>query len=226
MFSGLFKSIIQLADPLIRKVIISAVILSVALFCFLTILIWWALGSAALIGISWLDSIIGLLGGGGTIILGILFFPSVAGLIVTFMLEEIAQAVERRYYPDLPEPRKETLKEMFGNAARFSLLTLVLNIVFILFVVPIMALTIFLIPAIPFVYFALNGYLLGREYFDFAALRRLNNTSVKKLRSRHKHRIFFCGIVISVMMTIPFINWFMPVVAAAYMIHIFEVLRD
>tara|TARA_B100000686_G_C16591307_1_gene863521 strand:- start:114 stop:794 length:681 start_codon:yes stop_codon:yes gene_type:complete len=226
MFSGLFKAITQLADPLIRKVIIRAVILSAVLFCFLTILISWALGSVTLIGISWLDSIIGLLGGGSTVIFGVLFFPAVAGLLVTFMLEEIARAVERRYYPDLPEPRKETLKEIFGNAARFSLLTLILNFLFLLFVVPIMALTILLIPLIPFVFFTLNGYLLGREYFEFAALRRLNYTSVKKLRAQHKHRIFFCGTIISVMMTIPFINWFMPVVAAAYMVHIFEYIRD
>ena len=34
-----------------------------------------------------------------------------------------------------------------------------------------------------------------------------------------------CGIAIAVLMTIPFVNWLMPVVAAAYMVHVFEGIR-
>ena len=33
------------------------------------------------------------------------------------------------------------------------------------------------------------------------------------------------GLAIAVLMTVPVLNWFMPVVAAAYMVHVFEGVR-
>ena len=88
-----------------------------------------------------------------------------------------------------------------------------------------MLITIVLIPLIPFVFYALNGYLLGREYFEFAAVRRLEPATGRALRRRYKIRIFLCGIAIAMLMTVPFVNWLMPVVAAAYMMHVFEGVR-
>ena len=75
------------------------------------------------------------------------------------------------------------------------------------------------------VFYALNGYLLGREYFEFAAVRRLDPKNGRTLRRRYRIRVFVCGIAIAVLMTIPFVNWLMPVVAAAYMVHVFEGVR-
>ena len=100
-----------------------------------------------------------------------------------------------------------------------------LNLLVFVFVVPILLITIVLIPLIPFVFYALNGYLLGREYFEFAAVRRLEPPAGRALRKKFRTRIFLCGILIAVLMTVPFVNWLMPVIAAAYMVHVFEDLR-
>ena len=141
------------------------------------------------------------------------------------MLEKIARAVEARHYPDLPPAREEPVAEILTNAARFAGITIVLNLLVFVFVVPILLITIVLIPLIPFVFYALNGYLLGREYFEFAAVRRLESAAGRALRKQYRTRIFLCGILIAVLMTVPFLNWLMPIIAAAYMVHVFEDLR-
>ena len=226
MISGLFLAIEQLGDPRIRGVIVRAVLISAAIFIALVAGISWALSSLDVAGIGWLDAIITFLGGSGAFVVGLFLFPSITGIIISFMLEEIARAVEARHYPDLPEAREEPVVEMLVNAVRFTGVTLALNILVLLFVVPLLLITIVLIPLIPFVFYALNGYLLGREYFEFAAVRRLDPAGGRALRKRHRGRIFICGVAIAVLMTVPFVNWLMPVVAAAYMIHVLEGVRN
>jgi len=225
MFSGLFLAIEQLDDPRIRGVIIRAVIISAVIFVALMVAAGWLLSGLSVFGIGWLDSSVSFLGSGAAFIVGLFLFPAFTGIIISFMLEEIASAVEARHYPGLPAARPEPMMEMVGNAVRFAGVAVFLNLVVFILVVPIMLITIVLIPFIPFVFYALNGYLLGREYFEFAAVRRLDLANGRALRRRYKIRIFMCGIAIAVLMTIPFVNWLMPVVAAAYMVHVFEGIR-
>lgn len=226
MFSGLFLAIEQLGDPRIRGVIIRAVIISAVIFVALMVAAGWLLSGLSVFGIGWLDSSVSFLGSSAAFIVGLFLFPAFTGIIISFMLEEIASAVEARHYPGLPAAREEPMMEMVGNAVRFAGVTVFLNLVVFILVVPIMLITIVLIPFIPFVFYALNGYLLGREYFEFAAVRRLDPANGRALRRRYKIRIFMCGIAIAVLMTIPFVNWLMPVVAAAYMVHVFEGVRS
>lgn len=225
MFSGLFLAIEQLGDPRIRGVIIRAVLISAAIFVALMVAAGWLLSGLSVFGIGWIDGAVSSLGGGAAFVIGLFLFPAFTGIIISFMLEEIASAVEARHYPNLPAPREEPMMEMVGNAVRFAGVTVFLNLLVFIFVVPLMLITIVLIPLIPFVFYTLNGYLLGREYFEFAAVRRLDPAAGRTLRRRFKLRVFMCGIAIAVLMTIPFVNWLMPVVAAAYMVHVFEGVR-
>lgn len=225
MFSGLFLAIEQLGDPRIRGVIIRAVIISAVIFVALMVAAGWLLSGLSVFGIGWLDRAVSFLGSSAAFVIGLFLFPAFTGIIISFMLEEIASAVEARHYPGLPAAREEPVMEMVGNATRFAAVTVFLNLIVFILVVPIMLITIVLIPFIPFVFYALNGYLLGREYFEFAAVRRLDPANGRALRRRFKIRVFVCGIAIAVLMTIPFVNWLMPVVAAAYMVHVFEGVR-
>lgn len=226
MISGLFLAFGQLGDPRIRGLIFRAVLISLAIFIALMAAISWALSGLSLVGIDWVDWIIRVFGGSAALFLGLLFFPAFTGLVVSLMLEPIARAVEARHYPALPEAREEPVLEMLANAARFTGVTVALNLLVLLLAVPIMLITVALIPFIPFVFYTLNGYLLGREYFEFASVRRLDPAPGRALRRRHRTRVFLCGLAIAVLMTIPVVNWFMPVVAAAYMVHVFEGVRS
>lgn len=226
MFSGLFLAVEQLGDPRIRSVVIRAVIFSAVIFIALVAGISWALSGTSLFGIAWLDKGVAYLGGSAAFVIGLFIFPALTGLIISCMLEEIARAVEARHFPDLPDAREEPIMQMVSNAARFSVKTIVLNVLVFILVVPVLLITIVLIPLIPFVFYALNGYLLGQDYFEFAALRRLEPAAGRALRRQHKSRVFICGTVIAVLMTVPFLNWLMPIVAAAYMVHVFEHARS
>ena len=130
------------------------------------------------------------------------------------MLEKIARAVEKKHYPHLPPPRPQSVSEAVLIGLRYTSIVVALNLLF---------LPLFFIPVINiFVFIGLNGYLLGREYFELVALRRLEPHAVREIWRQHRTRLCVVGMIITSLLTIPVVNWFMPVVAAAYMLHIFE----
>ena len=82
-----------------------------------------------------------------------------------------------------------------------------------------------LVPGINlFLFLALNGYLLGRGYFELVALRRLDAGEARRVRRRFTGRVFLGGVVIAGLFALPFVNLVAPVVATAFMLHIFEAL--
>src|SRR5260370_16389920 len=115
----------------------------------------------------------------------------------------------RRAAPPRRQPVGETVKAML----RLTTLTLVLNLV---------ALPIYLlIPGINlFLFLALNGYLLGREYFEVVALRRFDAAAAKAARNRFGLRVFLGGVMIAALFSLPFLNLVAPVNATAFMVHL------
>mgnify|MGYP004006803435 CR=1 FL=1 len=135
-------------------------------------------------------------------------------IIISFMLEPVARAVERKHFPDLEPPRNQSVSEAVMIGLRYGAIAIVLNLILLpLYIIPILNI---------FVFGALNGYLLGREYFELVALRRLDVPSMKAMWRRHRSRWCIAGVLITVMLSIPLVNWFMPVVAVAFMLHMFE----
>ena len=148
-----------------------------------------------------------------------LLFPSVVYLIVTFFSEDVALAVEKERYPNLPEPRKRGKRETIVVTCRFVTISLVLNIL----VIPVYAV---LFPVLPFVFCVINGYLMGREYFEVVALRRINPSEAQFLRRTFRGQLFLAGMVIAFMMTIPIVNFITPVFAVAAMVSLVEFWRN
>ena len=83
--------------------------------------------------------------------------------------------------------------------------------------------------ALPFIFFAgvgviilflANAYLLGREYFELAAMRFRPPHEAKALRKANAPYIFLAGMVIAVFVSIPLVNLATPIFAMAYMVHI------
>jgi CysZ protein len=222
---GLIKSIQQLFDPKIQRIIFRAGLLSALIFFIVVIGVNLLLENISVTGIRWIDSSITLLGTSGTFLFGLFVFPSLAGLIISFYLNQVALAVEAQHYPHLGDVRDEAISEIVSYAVRFTFISVSLNLAILIIVVPGMLITVILAPLIPFVFLLVNGYLIGREYFEFVAVRRLEPPAARALRIRYKKRIWGYGIVVSILMIIPLINWLMPVIAAAYMVHNFEHVR-
>jgi CysZ protein len=217
MIAALFKALAQMSDPAIQRVIWRTLGWSVALFAVLLAAAWWLLVSTAIFQIGWLETAVDVLGGLAAVIAAFVLFPGAALVIISFLLEPVARAVEAAHYPDLPAPRAQPVSEALWLGIRFAAVTVVLNLLFLpLYFVPLLNV---------FVFGTLNGYLLGREYFELVALRRLDTAEARAMWRGYRGRLFLAGLVITVLLSIPLVNWFMPVVAAAFMVHIFERLR-
>ncbi len=191
-----------------------ALLYAIGTFALLLTFTWWLIVSTRFFGIGWLEWIVDFVGGATAIIVAFLLFPGAMVFVVSLMLEKIARAVERKHYPNLPEPRPQTMSEIILIGLRYTAIVVALNLLFLpLFFIPIINI---------FVFVGLNGYLLGREYFELVAVRRLEPEGVKYIWRQYRMRLWLAGMIITSLLTIPVVNWFMPVVAAAYMLHIFE----
>ncbi len=199
-----------------------ALLWSIAIFTALFAIVWWVITTTAMFGIGWLEWLADAAGWAAAIIAGVVLFPGAVLAVLTFMLDDVARAVEARHYPDLAPPRRQPFSETLASALRLAGIVVGLNLLFL----PVYIVLFFFPPLNLFVFYGLNGYLLGREYFELVAFRRLEPDAVRDLRRRNRGRLFSAGVVIAILLTIPLINWLMPAVAAAFMLHMFERLRD
>lgn len=69
-------------------------------------------------------------------------------------------------------------------------------------------------------FFVVNGYLLGREFFEFAAMRFRDEAEAKALRRRNAGTVFVAGLVIAAFLAVPLLNLLTPLFAAAMMVHL------
>lgn len=231
MVGALFRALGQLSDATFRAIVWRTLAIAVVVFLVLWGLSWWGLdwaGTALADDLSgegfWNDAIewlVALGGLAGVLVASFLLFPAVMGLVMGEFLEDAANAVERRHYPDLPAAREQPLLEGLRDGLALAAITIALNI----FALPVYLMLSIVPPLNVFVFYALNGYLLGREYFEIVAVRRLARDTVKQLRARHRGRLTLAGVVIAIMLTVPVLNLLAPVVATAFMVHVFEGLR-
>ncbi len=189
-------------------------VLSAALaYALLAGAVWWLLFRTPLTDYAWVDGIIDLLGGLVVLLLAWLLFPATVGTVSSFFLDEVVDRVEARHYPFLPPPRRYGLLVELATALRFLALVLAINI---------LALPLYLAaPGLNLaVFYTVNGYLLGREYFEMVASRRMERRDARALRRAYPLKPFLAGVIIAFLSSIPFVNLLVPVVAAAFMVHV------
>jgi CysZ protein len=218
MISALLRAFADLRTPALRRFVMLGFALSLMIFIVVWIAVGFVLGRTTLFGwrpLEWLTDLLGVL---AVLVLSWLMFPAVVTMVIGLFLDRIAAAVEGLHYPGLSPARSAPIAETAITTARLMGLTLLLN----LFALPIYVMA----PVINlFVFLGLNGYLLGREYFEVVALRRLDPTATRAARRRSAWRVFFGGAIIAGLFAIPLVNLAAPVIATAFMVHFFEGLR-
>ena len=60
----------------------------------------------------------------------------------------------------------------------------------------------------PIGYLVVNGWLLGREYFELVALRRISPAAAKTMRNRRRPELLLTGIGLTFLFTLPLVNQF------------------
>jgi CysZ protein len=221
MFAALSKAFIQIPEQALRNSMILSVLGALAMILASGFMSGWLISQIQGFGIEWLDTLLGGLGGALVMVLAFMFYPATVMVVAGFFFDRVASAVEDRHYHGLPEARHKELGEVFKSAFSLLAMTLILNILMI----PIYLLT-FFVGGLGFViFYCLNGYLLGREFFEVAAGRHIDPKEARALRRSKRWTVFGAGVIITVITTIPFLNLAAPVIAAAFMVHMFQLLH-
>jgi len=147
------------------------------------------------------------------IIVGFVFLmPAVTALVGSFFVDEIALEVEREHYPAEPVGTPLPLALVEGmKTALLAILVYIIAVPFLLFA-----------GAGVIIFFLASAYLLGREYFELAAMRHQPVAQAKRLRREHQNAVFLAGILIAAFVSIPIVNLATPIFAMALMVHVYH----
>lgn len=160
----------------------------------------------------WLGAALAILAGVGLFIgLGFLIAPLTA-LVAGFFFDELAALVEREVDPTGPPGAAMPLIDGLWLGARFAALSVIINLV---------ALLLLLVPGVNAIAFlGANAYLLGRLYFELAALRFRPLAQVKATQRRFAVRMYTAGLVLAGFVAIPLLNLLTPLFATAFMVRV------
>jgi uncharacterized protein involved in cysteine biosynthesis len=145
--------------------------------------------------------------------LSVFLMVPVASAFTGLFLEDVADAVEDRHYPNVATAPRVGLPEALREGASFLAVLILANIA---------ALVLYFTPLAPFVFYGLNGFLLGREYFRLIAVRRIGRAGAKKAFRSNLMTIWSAGALMAVPLTIPVLNLLVPVVGAAAFTHLYH----
>lgn len=141
------------------------------------------------------------LGGALIVLIAVILAPTISMIVGSVLFDVAAARMEK--VVGLSEGRLVWPLEGLANGFRIGWPPLVLNIV---------SLPLLFIPVVNIIWFlGLNGYLMGREYFSLAAVRRMPWAEARRLRARYGASIFLVGLVCS------FIPFVAPLVGASAM---------
>jgi CysZ protein len=141
-----------------------------------------------------------------------LLIGPITAIVAGLFLDDVAEVVEKEDYPLDPKGKAPPIVRSLVLSVKFLGVVILGNIA---------ALLMLLIPGVNLIaFFIVNGYLLGREYFEFAAMRFRPEAEAKALRSRQGTKVFLAGLIIAAFMAIPILNLLTPLFAAAMMVHL------
>lgn len=224
IFSAFTAALAQMSDPRFRWVLIQGVGLTFLLLLGLYAFAFW--------GIAWLvpDAIslpwIGEIGISDTLlsfgslllmmVLSVFLMVPVASAFTGIFLDEVADAVEARHYAHLGPAPNVGMMDNIRESLTFLVIILVANLA---------ALVFYFTPFAPFVFYGLNGFLLGREYYRMIAVRRMGRQEAGKSFRANFLTIWIAGALMAVPLSIPLLNLLIPILGVATFTHIFHGLN-
>ena len=227
MFAAAVKALTQMFSPPFRKILLKSAGIALLLIVVAAIglhraLVWftesgqvWIQDTFSLTTttpftvLSWILSIAAALG----VIAGSIFLmPAVTGLMASFFADEIAEEVERRYYPGDPPGHALPLLPAVLQGVQTALLAV------LVYLVAMPSLLLAGIGAV--IFFLATAFLLSREYFQLAAMRFRSPAEAKKLRKAHQSTVFLAGMFLAAFVSIPILNLATPLFGTAFMVHL------
>ncbi|MFC3613975.1 EI24 domain-containing protein [Lutimaribacter marinistellae] len=221
--NAFFAALGQMGDPRFRKVLYLGVgltiLLLIAAYSGFLWLINWLVGEEATLPwigeVAWLNDLVSWSSILLMMVLSVFLMVPVASAITSMFLDEVAQAVEDRHYPALPPvPGLPFLDALWDTLGFLGIIILANLLALVLYA--------FFPPFAPFIFWGMNGFLLGREYFTLAAMRRVGREGARELRRRHMPTIWMAGTLMAIPLSIPLVNLLIPILGAATFTHIYH----
>jgi CysZ protein len=203
----------ELFTPPFRAVLWKCVGFTVALLAVLIVAVQWSF-AYFVAWPDWIVTTIQWLGGLALVAASIFLIPPVTSLVAGLYLDDIAATVEKTNFPNDPPGQELPIARSVWLAIKFFLLVLVVNLI---------ALLLLLIPGVNLVAFYLgNGYLLGREYFELAAMRHVSAAEAKRVRRANRLTVLLCGLIIAGLASVPILNLVTPLFATGFMVRMWR----
>jgi CysZ protein len=212
MFRDAIVSFREIFTPPFRKVMVKSVGLTLTILLALGVMLdklalYEASGAPA-----WVAMIVKVTAALGLSVGLFFLIAPVSMLVAGFFLDELAEHVEARIYPDGRRGAPAPLSQSLALALRFSIASLFVNVA---------AFALWLLPGInALVFFAANAYLFSREYFEMASSRFLPSDRVRSLRQSNRLKVYSYGLVIALCVVTPVVNFFTPLFGIALMVRL------
>ena len=159
---------------------------------------------------AWLATIIHAVASIGILAAAVVLITPVSFAVASLFFDELAGHVE----DDLPGGRGRPMPMARASviALKFSMLSLAVNL---------LALVLLFVPGLNLIaFFGANAFLLGRGFFELAALRYCSVAETKVLLRRHAARILLAGCFCAALAAIPIVNLLTPLFATALLVRV------
>ncbi len=214
MFASLGRAARLIFDPAFAGTMVKALLLTILLFAAALALTEIGLAHLPVIGnplvnraLEWIAPLLFVFGG---VVLG----PPVAALFASLFLDQVASQIEARDYPGMPT-RPASFAVTLRAGLKLAALIVGVNLVLLPFDIG--------LPGFgELLSLAANGWLLGREYFELAALRHVPPADAMRLRRAHGNAIWLGGVLIALASMIPLLNLVAPLLGTSLMVHLFH----
>jgi uncharacterized protein involved in cysteine biosynthesis len=231
MIDAAIKALSQILSPPMRSILWRSIGLALVLVTVLAIALQRLLSWFASHGEGWAEAILGptfhtplnvfawvvsIAAGLGVVLGGIFLMPAITSLVASFFVDEVADHVEREHYPAERPGVALPLSLAFSEGIRTSLLTILVYLIALPFV--------FIAGAGFLAFFIATAWLLGRQYFELAAMRFRSPADARLMRRENAATIFTAGLLIAAFVSIPIINLATPLFGMAFMVHMHKLL--
>ena len=226
MLNAALKALSQILSPPMRSILWKSVglalVLIVATAVALQRLLSWLAGSGGLwaetmVGsdyhtlINILSWIVSIAAGLGVVVGAVFLMPAITSLVASVFVDDVADIVEREHYPAERPGTALPVGRAVVEGSKTALLTVLVYVIVLPFV---------LIAGAGFiVFFIATAWLLGREYFELAAMRFRTPEEAKLLRKQNSATVFAAGLFIAAFVSIPIVNLATPLFGMAFMVH-------
>ena len=226
MFDAALKALSQILSPPMRSILWKSVGLALVLIVAAAVALQRALSWLAGSGEVWAETMIGsdyhtlinvlawivsIAAGLGIVVGAVFLMPAITSLVASVFVDDVADIVEREHYPAERPGVALPVGRAITEGSKTALLTILVYLIALPFV---------LVAGAGFiVFFIATAWLLGREYFELAAMRFRTPEEAKLMRKQNSALVFTAGLFIAAFVSIPIINLATPLFGMAFMVH-------